>query len=355
MKEILPSNIISFLETIGIDFILNHFPEPVFPRTISSYKSHGKQFEVFNKKEMLKAYKESNFVDCRVNAYPSYTEYKGIQRYPPNFIFADLDLSLIRTRQTLEKVLSETLRFIRFKLNGSPTVLWTGNGYHIYQPIDALILEQFSQFEEFENPSQKFLRFAEYYLTSGKADPSHSPSFKSCMIRVPGTYNSKYPQAKNEVKIIQKWDGYRPPMHFLLEAFRFYLVDQKSSETKLRKRIEKKFGIPGDKSHSITWIETLLQTPVDDYRKNAIGLILAPYLINIKKLSYNTASIIIRDWLKKCNQLRPLDPNFDYRVKYCLNSAIKKLQLPIRFSTLERKNTELHKLLSEKMHDYRTR
>ena len=92
----------------------------------------------------------------------------------------------------------ETLRIIRFKLNGSPTVLWTGNGYHIYQPIDALVLEQFSQFEEFENPSLKFMRFAETYLTSGKSDSSHNPSFKSCMIRIPGTYNSKYPQGRNE-------------------------------------------------------------------------------------------------------------------------------------------------------------
>jgi hypothetical protein len=41
---------------------------------------------------MTEAYQESKFLDCRVNAYPSYTEYKGIQRYPPNFIFADLDL-----------------------------------------------------------------------------------------------------------------------------------------------------------------------------------------------------------------------------------------------------------------------
>ena len=52
---------------------------------------------------MLKEYEESKFVDCRVNAYPSYTEYKGIQRYPPNFIFADLDLSLIRTEQVTRK------------------------------------------------------------------------------------------------------------------------------------------------------------------------------------------------------------------------------------------------------------
>lgn len=33
---------------------------------------------------------------------------------------------------------------------------FTGNGYHIYQPIDAIILEQYTQFEDFENPSLKF-------------------------------------------------------------------------------------------------------------------------------------------------------------------------------------------------------
>ena len=134
---------------------------------------------------MLKAYEESNFVDSKVNAYPSYTEYKGIQRYPPNFIFADLDLSSFKDPLTLERALAATLKTIRLKINGSPTVLWTGNGYHIYQPIDAIILEEFKQFEEFEHPSAKFLRFAEYYLTNGKSDPSHSPSFKSCMIRIP--------------------------------------------------------------------------------------------------------------------------------------------------------------------------
>ena len=42
-------------------------------------------------------------------------------------------------------------------------------------------------------------------------------------------------------------------------------------------------------STSIHWIETLLKTPIEDYRKNALALILAPYLINIKKLSYDEA------------------------------------------------------------------
>src|SRR5688500_8017493 len=85
-----------------LDFILNHFGENLFPRTISTYKSQGKQFEVCSKEEVIKAYEESNFIDCRVNAYPSFTEYKGIQRYPPNFIFADLDLSGFKSKVSLE-------------------------------------------------------------------------------------------------------------------------------------------------------------------------------------------------------------------------------------------------------------
>lgn len=234
-------------------------------------------------------------------------------------------------------------------MNGSPTVLWTGNGYHIYQPIDAIILEEFKQFEEFECPSTKFLRFAEYYLTNSKSDPSHSPSFKSCMIRVPGSFNSKHVDKKNEVKIIQEWDGYRPPMNLLIGSFHAYLIDQKIKEDKLRKRIEKRFHIRTEQVHSISWIETLLKNPVADYRKNAVGLILAPYLINIRKCTYEMASVLIKDWLRKCNDLRALNFNSDYRVKYSLNAAIRKIQLPIKFDTLKSKNKQLYDVLTSMM------
>ena len=298
---------------------------------------------------MIKIYQESNFVDCRVNAYPSYTEYKGIQRYPPNLIFADLDRSLFISNRSLERALSEALKTIQFKINGFPTVLWTGNGYHIYQPIDASVLEQYTQFEEFENPSAKFIRFAEHCLTGGKSDPFHNPSFKSCMMRIPGSLNSKYPTGRNKVTIFQKWNGYRPSMNLLLLDFHDYLIEQKIREIKLKKRIEKRFGKRNGQPYSISWIEALLETPIDDYRKNTIGLILSPYLINIKKLTYEHASIMIQVWLKKCNELRPLDSNFDYRVKYSLKTSIKKLQLPMKFITLEKKNKKLHKLLAEKI------
>jgi hypothetical protein len=298
---------------------------------------------------MAKAYEEANFVDCKVNGYPSYTEYKGIQRYPPDFIFADLDLSSFKDKQGLERALESTLRTIRLKLNGNPTVLWTGNGYHIYQPIEATILEQYQLFEEFEQPSTKFLRFVESYLTNEKSDPSHNPSFKSCMIRIPGSLNSKSAKDKNEVKIIQKWDGYRPPMNLLLGTFHAYLISEKIKEIKFQKRIERAYGTKRGPISKLTWIETLLQIPIDDYRKNAIGLILSPYLINIKKLSYADAFQVIKNWLEKCDKIRYLGDNFDYRIKYSLNTALKKQRLPMKFSTLENKNRELHHLVSMKM------
>jgi hypothetical protein len=54
---------------------------------------------------------------------------------------------------------------------------------------------------------------------------------------------------------------------------------------------------------------------IADFRKNAINLILVPYLINIKKLRYANAFDIIKEWLNKCDSLRRLDSNFNYRIK----------------------------------------
>lgn len=299
---------------------------------------------------MYKAYDSSNFVDCRVNAFPTYTEYKGIQRYPPNFIFADLDSSTFENSMLLRKSLDDTLRTIRLKINGYPTVLWTGNGYHVYQPIDAVILEELKEFEQFENPSSKFLRFAEHYLTNEKSDPAHNPSFKSCMLRIPGSTNSKCELENNTVEIIQIWDGYRPPIILLLESFRTYLIEQNYKESKLQKRLQRRYGFrAGESNNLIKWIEILLETPIDDYRKNAVALILAPYLINIRRLPYDVAYEKIKEWIIKCDKEKHLDSNFDRLIKTALFIAMKKQRLPMKLVTLENKNNNLYLLLRIKL------
>jgi hypothetical protein len=339
-------------EENGIDFILTHLKEPLFPRTISTYTSEGRQFEVFSKEEMIKAFEQSDFLDCRVNAYPSYTEYKGINRQAPNFLFIDLDRSTFDTERAHRLALTNTLRNIKEKLSEAyPTVVWSGNGYHIYQPIEAFILEEEEVFSsnEFDQPSKEFLRFAEQYLSNNKSDPSHNPSFKSCMIRIPGSFNSKcvLKGEDPEVRIIQRWDGYRPKINLLLGTFHAYLVDQKKKikESQRQKELKEKNRVKNTDLPArtlIPWIELLLETPIEDYRKNAVSLILGPYLINVKKLSYDDAFNIIKDWLNKCDSIKRLDSNFSYRIKYTLENSIKNGYLPMKFETLKEKNRALY-------------
>jgi hypothetical protein len=83
------------------------------------------------------------------------------------------------------------------------------------------------------------------------------------------------------------------------------------------------------------WLQSYsLQIPADS---NAVNLILAPYLINIKKLSYDDALNIINSWLSKCGKLRQLDQNFDYMVGYALKNGYRSLKL----ETLKMKNRML--------------
>ena len=66
----------------------------------------------------------------------------------------------------------------------SPTVLETGGGYHIYQPVYCpTALENITEFNEFERPSEQFLRFAKDILSNNKADKNNNPSFKSCLAK----------------------------------------------------------------------------------------------------------------------------------------------------------------------------
>lgn len=337
----------NFLE--NLDFILSHFEEPNFPRTMSTLVTQGRQSIAYAKEELISAHISSDLIDCRVNAYPLYTEYKGINRQAPNFIFIDLDKSCFKSERSHKLALDNTLRRIKENIGGYPTVIQSGNGHHIYQPIEAFPLEQKYTFSDFDQPSKTFLRFAERYLSGNKSDPSHNPSLKSCMIRIPGSYNSKCIQEGrySEVKVIQRWNGLRPKINLLLGSFYAYLVDEKLKENERREQSRYHFKNKySNSSNTILWIEKLLQTPIEDYRKNAVSLIIAPYLINIKKLSYEEALNIIDDWLNKCSSLRQLDYGFSYKVKYALQTSIKNGYKPLKMESLKIKNQILYDFLS---------
>ena len=156
------------------------------------------------------------------------------------FIMIDLDLRDFGSREKLNSQLKKTLNKLSIKLNGdaNPTVLWTGNGYHIYQPIEGMVFEKYKIFYDFlpyldKDLTTEFLRFAERFFTDGRSDPNHMPSIKSCLIRVPGTINSKNGE---EVRIIHKWDGKKPAIQWINSDFRSYLIQKRIDKMKEKER-----------------------------------------------------------------------------------------------------------------------
>ena len=90
-------------------------------------------------------------------------------------------------------------------------------------------------------------------------------------MRVPGTINSKCAQ---EIKIVQLWDGQRPAINYLLRDFTRWLINEKLMQRLVGSRKAKPTN-----STTISRIEKLLQTQIDDHRKFVVWRILVPYPI----------------------------------------------------------------------------
>src|SRR5919202_5835565 len=105
----------------GLDFLLSHLAKPEFPRTIATKLTEGKQVDVYNKIEALAYYKEANYMDCRLAAYP-YNADKCPQII--DFVMLDLDLNNFKySRQKLDAALKKVLTSLK-KDDIIPTVIW---------------------------------------------------------------------------------------------------------------------------------------------------------------------------------------------------------------------------------------
>ena len=215
----------------GLDFIISLLAEPIWPRKISTKTTEGRQVKVSSKQQAMAWYKAANFLDCRISAYPCDYLGKVSNRQTIDLVMIDLDLSNFKSRQGLDRALSKTLRNIRetFGIEFEPSRIWSSNGYHIYIPIESrYVLEERPEFSKFGEPSKKFLRFAEWHLSNGKADSNHfhNVSLGNCLLRVPGSHNSRCVQRNNgiadcstQVKIINKWNKEEHQSICLLEVF----------------------------------------------------------------------------------------------------------------------------------------
>lgn len=101
---------------------------------------------------------------------------------------------------------------------------------------------------------------------------------------------------------------------------------------------------------SYQWIETLVQTPIQDHRKFTIELVLAPYLINVRNLLFDQTFSIIHDWIAKCDNLRRLElsiNNFEYRIKLAINKSVRKHIPPISTETIRKNYPDWYKDFKE--------
>jgi hypothetical protein len=334
----------------GLDYILGHFQEPLWPRTISTKTTEGRQVLISNRKEALARFVQANYLDCRISAYPPNADenpsatqkFSGLENITPwnIIVMIDLDRSNFTTERGLQVALSRTLGNIKEKLGSNPTVLWSGRGYHVILPLNSngIILETIKEFESVDSISLKFLRYAESYLSLNKSDSQHNytVSFNNCMLRIPGSINSKNGQT---VKITQKWDGVRAEINYLLTGFSRHIINENYIELKKAQKLKQKSSVSVDQNNCIGWIERLLQTPLQDYRK-------VPYLLNIRRLSEQGTTDIIVDWLNQCKQLRRLDFNYKQKIKDGIEGA-KEGYLPISREKLRNENSILYSLLQE--------
>jgi hypothetical protein len=229
-----------------------------------------------------------------------------------------------------------------------------------------IVLESESVFAEFVEPSRKLMQYLEKLVTDNKADPCHSNtvSFNNCMIRIPGSYNSKYIRfndkgevvnipPQSEVRIIHRWNGYRPNIRCILKDHWIYLIQERNNEVlkgirdeQKRLRFEKRY--PNHTNHieisRIGWIESLYAKPLDDFRKYCIWRIFTPYFVNVRRLSRSEVFNLIMNWLDGCNsECKRLDFRPRQKINDSLDS-VKKYR-PVSKERLKIENQPLYLLL----------
>jgi hypothetical protein len=384
----------------GLDFMMAHFNDcsevfhPIvgnmrlrFPRTVLT-GSTRKQDVVDSRDRTMLYYRAALYEDCYLNAYSDYELIKQKHEIPPTYkplprhIFIDIDRKSFQTDEELETAIAVTLLNIKENIIGKsgrdPTVIWSGNGYHVHIPLDGWTapleeLPEFYNFRHYTDLPDRFLRFAERRLSGGYADQHHSPSIKSCLFRVPGTINTRARDTGKDpyVRIVKgSGDFYKtlnlnvdlktlnigkPTTEFLNEFLGSLIqevIDEKTDRLHHRRHLAVgsmlRNGGGSSSSNSLPWIDKLLQTSVDDSRKNLLYWVLAPYLMTIRGLDYDKAYSILEGWLERCNDVRRLEPDwtsFRYRIRYCLDTAEEQERKPIRFETFKEYYPDIYKEL----------
>jgi hypothetical protein len=89
------------------------------------------------------------------------------------------------------------------------------------------------------------------------------------------------------------------------------------------------------------YVEHLLKNPVADGRHRLVWLVLAPYLVNVKKLADDEAIDTIRAFVSVAGETRDMRRFVEYNVRRARRNGL----LPPTFSTLKNEHPDLYSLL----------
>jgi hypothetical protein len=178
----------------GVDFIIRHFVgqgQAIWsPSRGILAGSSPTYYKAHSIRETLEIFQQAENKNCSINGYPRESRFRT--RYP-SLLFFDVDNAIY---------LDFLLKRIKNEIGGHPTVIETSPGhYHVLQPVNAEPLAYLfmAHLADFPGFAERYL--GDYVLTC----PGHNPTINSCMIRVPGSINTKH--GEYQVKVIQEWDG----------------------------------------------------------------------------------------------------------------------------------------------------
>ncbi len=187
--------------------------------------------------------------------------------------------------------------------------------------------------------SESFLSFAKKYLSDDQADGANYPRFSNVFLRVPGTINMKMKygmahvirteiECEYDKKLLPNFGDLFPNTD-LISKFHSHMCTIAGNQKDRIKMYKQYPRHQGDRS--IRWIEVLHTMRVSDCRKRIIRLILAPYAVNIKKMSSQDAFVWIKEWAENCNQARPFERgyNVDQQIEYFISRAQDSGYFPI--------------------------
>ncbi len=83
----------------------------------------------------------------------------------------------------------------------------------------------------------------------------------------------------------------------------------------------------GEKRYA--WIAKLLTTPIPDVRHRVVNLVLAPYLVNIRKMGVEEATKVITAYIERCKELEPNTRINESYIRYQCKYAQSKGSRPL--------------------------